>query len=44
MVRVGVANRTITPPCPRVHTLIFRDFDFFFSYPLFMKLLPADVY
>ena len=30
IVRVGVANRTITPPCPLVHILIFRDFQFFF--------------
>jgi hypothetical protein len=30
MVRVGVANRTITPPCPHGHTLIFCDFQIFF--------------
>ena len=29
MVIVGVANRAITPLCPHVHTLIFRDLQFF---------------
>ena len=42
MVRVGVANRTITPPCPHVHSLIFRDLQIFFIsafYEAFTHLL-----
>jgi hypothetical protein len=41
MVRVGVANRTITPPCPHVHTLIFCDFQIFFVSAFYEASAPC---